>query len=80
MVRYADTREEAIRLVADEIELSEEERETAEASPDPEIDNCWLVVLQDGRRFIAYTSLHRIPALRDEVEEVGPIEAKKAGG
>lgn len=74
MVRYADTREEAIRLVADEIELTEEQRATAEASPDPEVDNCWLVVLADGRRFIAYTSLHAIPTLRNEVEALGPVE------
>jgi len=74
MVRYADTREDAIRLVADEMKLSEEERTTAEASPDPTVDNCWLVVLADGRRFIGYTSLHQIPALRNEVEALGPVE------
>lgn len=78
MLRYADTREDAIRLVAREMDLSEEERETAEASPDPEIDNCWLVVLRDGRRFVAYTSLHAIPALRDEVEPLGPVETGAA--
>jgi len=74
MVRYADTREDAVRLVAEALELSEEERATAEASPDPEVGCCWLVVLADGRRFVAYTSLHITPALRGEVEPLGRIE------
>lgn len=74
---YADTREEAIRLVGDELDLPDDVAETAEACPDPEIDNCWLVVLASGERYLAYTSGHRMPRLRNEVESLGRIERKE---
>jgi len=72
MRRYADTVSDAIRLVADEMGFDREDVEGANASPDPHVDHVWLVVLADGSRFIAYTSGHHVPALREAVEELGP--------
>lgn len=71
-MRYADTAEDAIRLVRDDMGFDDEQVEGANASPDPEVHHCWLVVLADGDRFVAYTSGHHIPLLRGSVEELGP--------